>query len=376
MPRRYPEPMDVNRRSFLQRGLLGAAALDSLAAKPGSKAMKNWAWIPTNTRPAPDHWKARFDQLRAAGIQAILPEVYAGNEAHFASSRLPVKEDWLGMLLPLAKAAGLEVHAWIWSMPCMNPAILKAHPDWYNVNAKGESAADKPAYVKYYRFLDPGRPEVREWVQATVKELSSIPELTGVHLDYIRHPDAILPSGLWKKYNIVQDHVFPEYDYGYSDYERAEFKKKYGADPMRKMDAKLDQKWFQFRLDMVTGLVNGYLVPAAHAAGKQITAAVFPGPSLARINVRQDWGRWKLDGFLPMLYHSFYQQGPGWVGKLTAEGVHSVKKPLYSGLFLGNMQDGELAETIRQARQGGASGVSIFAEGGLTPARLAVLKNT
>ncbi|WP_321471767.1 family 10 glycosylhydrolase [uncultured Paludibaculum sp.] len=365
----------MNRRSFIQRSFAAAATLSSIDAKPAKAGVKNWAWIPTNTRPTLDQWKSRFEKLRAAGIQAILPEVYAGREAFFASTHLPVKQDWLGMLLPLAKAAGLEVHAWMWAMPCMIPDMVKAHPDWYNVNAKGESAADKPAYVPYYKFLDPGRPEAREWVQATVKELASIPELTGIHLDYIRHPDAILPSGLWKKYNIVQDHVFPEYDYGYTEYERGEFKKRYGADPMQKMDAKLDGKWFQFRLEMVTGLVNGYLVPAARAGKKQITAAVFPGPSLARLNVRQDWGRWKLDAFLPMLYHSFYQETPQWVGKMTAEGVHAARKPLYSGLFLGGMKDTEFAETITQALRAGAGGVSIFAENGLTDERLQVLKS-
>ena len=35
---------------------------------------------------------------------------------------------------------------------------IKEHPDWYNVNAKGEAAWDKPAYVDYYKFLDPARP--------------------------------------------------------------------------------------------------------------------------------------------------------------------------------------------------------------------------
>ena len=50
----------------------------------------------------------------------------------------------------------------------------------------------------------------------------------------------------------------------------------------------------------VADLVNQYLVPAAHAKNKLITAAVFPGPSLARTMVRQDWGRFELDAFLPM----------------------------------------------------------------------------
>ena len=29
--------------------------------------------------------------------------------------------------------------------------------------------------------------------------------------------------------------------------------------------------------------------------------------------VRQDWGRFQLDAFLPMLYHVFYEAGPEWV---------------------------------------------------------------
>jgi uncharacterized lipoprotein YddW (UPF0748 family) len=356
----------MRRREFL----VTAGAFPALAA--GSQP-KNWVWIPTNTERTGDDWKRRFDVMRASGIQAILPEVYAGREAFFASTRLPVKSDWLGTLLPLAKRAGLEVHAWMWAMPCMIPEILKAHPDWYNVNALGESAAVRPAYVPYYKFLDPGRPEVREFVQGTVKELAVIPGLTGVHLDYIRHPDAILPTTLWKKYNIVQDRVYPPYDYGYTAYERGEFKKKYGADPMKLKPGELEAEWFQFRLDMVTGLVNDYLAPAAHAGGKQVTAAVFPGPSMARRMVRQDWGRWRLDGFLPMLYHSFYNAGPEWVGEQTREGCAAVSKPVYSGLFVSPMDAATLRRTVGIARATGAAGVSLFAEGDMDAARWAAV---
>lgn len=361
--------MNLSRREFV----LASSAVTALAA--GQKP-KNWVWIPTNTHRTPDDWKRRFERMRASGIQAILPEIYAGNEAFFASSRLPVNRDWLGTILPLARSAGLEVHAWMWSMPCTNPQILKAHPDWYNVNALGESAAVKPAYVSYYKFLDPGRPEVREFVRDTVKELASISELTGVHLDFIRHPDAILPTSLWKKYNIVQDRVYPPYDYGYTPYEREQFQKKYGADPMTLKSGQLEAEWFQFRLDMVTGLVNDYLAPAVRAQGKQITAAVFPGPSMARNMVRQDWGRWNLDGFLPMLYHSFYNAGPEWVGEQTREGVAAVHKPVYSGLLVGAMDAGTLQRTVEIARAAGAAGVSLFADSSMDDARWDAMRAT
>ena len=364
----------MNRRNCLK---ILSMALPALAARskgvpiglvntaPSKHPLKNWSWVTANETRSTDDWKRLFHTMREAGIRAILPEIYDGRHAYFPSQRLPVKMDILTKVLPLAMAEGLEVHAWMWSMPCMIEEIMKKHADWYNVNAKGESAVDKPAYVPYYKFLDPGRPEVREWVQGTVKELAAIAELTGVHLDYIRHPDAILPSGLWQQYGIIQDKVYPPYDYGYTEYERHEFKKHYGIDPAQIADPSHHPQWLQYRLDMVTGLVNEYLVPAAHARKKLITAAVFPGPALARQMVRQDWGSWHLDAFLPMLYNNFYEAAPDWVKKQTQEGVDATGKPIYSGLFIHNIDQSAVKLLLENAFAGGASGVALFSADGM-----------
>ena len=373
----------MNRRSFFQQ-LVNLALGSALAqvsetfAMLKQSTMKNWIWAPVNERSL-DQWKRALASARSSGIQALLLEIYDGRHAYFASTRLPVKSDLLSRVLPLARAEQIEVHAWMWSMPCSVPDILAQHPDWYNVNALGDSAATKPAYVEYYKFLDPGRPEVREWVQGIVRELAAVPELTGVHLDYIRHPDAILPKGLWKKYGIVQDRVYPQYDYGYSNYERARFAKQFGADPIRigrneLHDPALEQHWRKFQLDMVVDLVNDYLAPAAHSAGKTITAAVFPGPSLARQMVRQDWQRFQVDAFLPMLYNSFYETGPDWVGEMTAEAVHAVDKPVYSGLFIQDMKPRILIDTAHIARTSGASGISLFSLDSMNSARWEALR--
>ncbi len=359
----------MNKRAFLKSlglGILGVGSsslglgAEKAAAKPARKT-KNWSWITLEPQHSADDWKRAFARMRASGIDAIVPEIYDGRNAYWASQRLPVKTQRLELMLPLARAEGLEVHAWMWCMPCMVDEILKKHPDWYSVNAKGESAADKPAYVDYYRFLDPARPEVREFVQDTVKELAGIAELTGIHLDYIRHPDAILPKGLWSRHGLVQDRVYPAFDYGYSAYSRAEFKKKHGIDPMEIDDPTGHNEWMQYRLDSVTDLVNGYLVPAARAKGKKITAAVFPGPTLAREMVRQDWGRWNLDAFLPMLYNNFYEAGPEWVKQQTREGVTTVEQPVYSGLFVPAVDPQGLQALVEASLAGGAFGVSLFA---------------
>jgi uncharacterized lipoprotein YddW (UPF0748 family) len=327
---------------------------------------------PSVSRSA-DDWKRDFDLMKASGITGIIPEIYNGRQTLFRSTRLPVRAPWLESTIPIATSAGLEVHAWMWSMPCLLDDVIKQHADWYNVNAKGESAVDKPAYVDYYKFLDPARTEVREFVRDTVKELAGIAGLTGIHLDYIRHPDAILPRDLWSKYGIVQDKVYPPFDYGYTEYSRRIFKSRFGVDPIELKDPEANRDWLQYRLDSVVDLVNKYLVPAAKAGGKKISAAVFPGPSLARTMVRQDWGRFQLDAYFPMLYHSFYQEGPEWVGRYTAEAVRTVKSPVHSGMFVSPMTDEEFTRTIEQALSNGAAGVSIFDAGAMNPARWALL---
>jgi len=327
---------------------------------------------PSVSRSA-DDWKRDFDLMKASGITGIIPEVYNGRQTLFRSTRLPVRAPWLESAIPIATSAGLEVHAWMWCMPCLLDDVITQHPDWYNVNAKGESAVDKPAYVDYYKFLDPARTEVREFVRDTVRELAGIPGLTGIHLDYIRHPDAILPRDLWSKYGIVQDKVYPPYDYGYTEYSRRIFKIRFGVDPIELKDPEANRDWLQYRLDSVVDLVNKYLVPAAKAGGKKISAAVFPGPSLARTMVRQDWGRFQLDAYFPMLYHSFYQEGPEWVGRYTAEAVRTVRSPVHSGMFVSPMTDAEFTRTIEQALSNGAAGVSIFDAGAMNPARWALL---
>jgi len=360
----------MTRRELLKSA--AAAAFVPFASTPrqsSSKPSRNYVWMRPSVSRSADDWKRDFELLRAAGIHGIIPEVYNGRQTLFRSTRLPVRGTWLNDTLPLARAAGLEVHAWMWCMPCLLDSVITQHPDWYNVNARGESAVSKPAYVDYYKFLDPARPEVREFVRDTVRELAAIDGLTGVHLDYIRHPDAILPRGLWSKYGITQERVHPPYDYGYTDYSRRLFKEKHGVDPITLADPETSREWLQYRLDSVVDLVKDYLAPAARAGGKKISAAVFPGPSLARTMVRQDWGRFGLDAYYPMLYSSFYEAGPEFVKKYTEEGRSTVAAPVYSGLYVAPFSDAQLAESIETAIGAGAAGVSIFDAGAMNTAR-------
>lgn len=309
--------------------------------KTAPREVKNWVWtgVPKD-RPAAD-WQKWFRLLKECGISAVLFEGY--------------DED----IYRMCKEAGLEAHYWKWTMN--RGELLDKHPDWYAVNRKGESCYDKPAYVDYYRFLCPNHPGVAEYLaEDYVKEVHK-PYVDGVHLDYVRMPDVILPVSLWKNYGIEQKEELPEYDFCYCDTCRALFKSLTGKDPLELKYPMENQSWINFRLDAITRVVDA-ITKAVKADHKFISAAVFPGPSMARRMVRQDWGNWSLDAYFPMIYNKFYYEGPEWIGRSVKESVTTVngRAKVYAGLMFGDIKD-DFEKALDEAFGNGASGVSFFA---------------
>jgi uncharacterized lipoprotein YddW (UPF0748 family) len=236
------------------------------------------------------------------------------------------------------------------------------HPEWYSKNRNGESCADKPPYVKYYRWLCPSRPEVQQYLEQQVTDIVSKDYVDGIHLDYVRYCDVVLPVNLWAKYGIVQTSELPQYDYCYCDVCRAGFKDKYGMELSDIEYPEASLSWRLYRYNNISRVVNS-LSDIARQNKKQITAAVFPTPEIARRNVRQDWTNWRLDGVCPMIYHGFYKEKVSWIGNAVAEGVHFLagEFPLYAGLYLSDFKSGdELRQGIQVAFQNGAAGVSLF----------------
>ncbi len=308
--------------------------------KISQRTVKNWAWVRINKNKSVEDYRKYFGVMKECGIAGVMFESYDE----------PVYE--------ACKEAGLEAHYWKWTMN--RGEVLKTHPEWFAVNRKGESSFDKPAYVNYYRFLCPNHEGVAEYLAADYVRISRLPYVDGVHLDYVRFPDVILPVGLWKNYNIEQTSEHPEYDYCYCDVCRKMFKQKTGVDPMELKFPMQSQSWINFRLDAISRVVDK-ITKAVKADGGNISAAVFPGPSMAKSMVRQDWGNWHLDAYFPMIYNGFYFEGPEWIGRSVKESVQTVngKAKIYAGLFMPDIK-ANFEEAIDAAFENGASGVSLF----------------
>ena len=295
--------------------------------------------------------------MRQAGISVVLAEAFNGSQAFYESAHLPKQADVLGRLLPLAQAAGLEVHAWIWSMPCNVPAIVQGTPEWFVVNKNGESTAQRPVYLPEYRFLCPTRPEVRAFIKRRIEELAQYP-IAGMHLDYLQFPHVILPEGLQAQYGVTQAEELAEYDFCYCEACRAKFKSQTDIDPLNFNQPSASDAWRQFRYAQLTELVNQDLIPAIRASGKLASAGVLPDWE----NARQDWAKWQLDAALPLLYHALYNEDISWIGFQTQESVQRLQNqiPCYSGLLVSHLSPPDLTGAVRMALESGAGGVSLF----------------
>lgn len=303
---------------------------------------KFWVWSQAYHAWPVAKWQKTLQHLADAGITGLLLH---GDTADVHRVAL------------MAACFGIQTHVWYVSMN-----NVQSPPGWLSVNELGQSLSGHKAYVNYYKFMCPALPEVRRHLQSKIDELKSIRGISGIHLDYIRYVDVILPKKLQPKYGLKQKNIMPAFDYGYHPYMRKIFKNKYGVDPLDLTDPLHDVRWFDFRLKVLDTTVV-QIRNQIEKAGLMASAAVFPTPDMSRRMVRQDWDQWHLNYYFPMAYHNFYGRKFAWLKKISAVDKKAVGKnsKVFTGLFLPALKKGNrLTRAMKAAMNGGADGVAFF----------------
>lgn len=322
-------------------------------------------WMGAKKEASDDYYQTTFSKLYNAGISDVL--INTGGD--------PILLD---RIVPIAKANLLNVHAWMFTLNRPGDSIALGHPDWYAVNRKGESCYSSRPYVDYYQWLCPSKPEAVNHILKIITELASIPNLSSVHLDYIRFVDIFLPVGLLPKYDLKQNNELPQYDYCYCTTCRRKFKAQHNRDPLKLTHPELDVEWKQFRLNAVKNVVD-QAYALAHKKNKKLTAAVFPYPTMATNMVRQQWDKWDIDHVYPMIYHNFYNENLEWIKFATIQGLNDLKHKetsLSSGVYLPSITPSEIDKTIRMVYDSGAAGISFFDLNSLSDSHLQAIKST
>lgn len=142
-----------------------------------------------------------FDNIKSKNLNTVYFQVSSNGTVLFKSSFYPFSPyitgevdgkasyDPLQFAVELAHKRGLEIHAWVNVVRCFNGTesnvlnnpnhISKRKPEWVIEDVReGQKSF----------WLDPGLPEVREYISDMISEMVRNYDIDGVHLDYIRYP--------------------------------------------------------------------------------------------------------------------------------------------------------------------------------------------
>jgi uncharacterized lipoprotein YddW (UPF0748 family) len=267
-----------------------------------------------------------LEDAEALGVTDLFVQVYRGGRAWFRTT-LADGTPWTGLvreggsdalaeLIARAHARGLRVHAWVNVLNLASnpqaPIVLALGREAVIVDQKGRSLLDYPEYEvpppdrEWLRmgtpalWLDPAHSGVAERLAATFAELArGYPGLDGLHLDYVRYPDA-LPFSPGTQFGVGLG-------FGFGEVARARFQAETGLVAPFGSSLLNAERFDGWRREKLGALVAG-IASAARAArpGLRVSAAVVAERERAYRVDLQDWLGWldagTLDFAVPMLY--------------------------------------------------------------------------
>ncbi len=299
-----------------------------------------------------------FFQVRAKGT-VYYPskfEPWAYELTSFHPSDTGVDPGWnpLAVAIESARSVGVRVHAYINVLPGWHGSeappsevgqLWTKNPDWFMVDKLG----NKMDSTRWYSFLNPANPAVKEHLSNLVRELAQS-GVDGVHLDYIRYPDD------FREFVGDVDDASERKarcDFSYDSVSL----KKFGRDPSSNY-----RSWSKFRRDAVSDLVKD-LSRSAREANPLI---YFSASTIARPDKRpetyQDGSLWARKGWvdwvIPMMYGSKdFQETVSWNRRQV--GYRCSAERLVAGIYMKH-EIPMILEQLRIIRSFGIRGVSIF----------------
>ncbi|MCB5261488.1 MAG: family 10 glycosylhydrolase [Candidatus Cloacimonetes bacterium] len=264
--------------------------------------------------------------------------------------------DPLAYAIEQARAHQIKVQAWVIVFNAtpldtklvQNNYIYRNHPEWITYNQRLEKMRTTKQFGYY---IDPGIPEVQDYLLDVFSDIvSGYPLLDGLHLDYVRYPDAT-----WGFHPISK----------------------------RRFDTEGEGlSWNQWRTLQVTEFVT-----KCHDRIKSInpqimlSAAVIADIYDARINYAQDWYSWLEQGLIDRAYPMAYQQKfDTFVNHLTQMSQQSDPDAIVVGIRAWDPQGrslmntenhhyciNDVAKRIEAIRELGFAGIALFSYEGLKP---------
>ena len=354
-------------------------------------------WVLRASLTSPESIASVVRRARASGFNTLFVQVRGRGEAYYRSAIDPRASDLAGraaafdplaQVIDAAHGAGLRVHAWVnvglvasaANLPDDRTHVIYRHPDWLMVPraiARDLATVDghSPAYAgkisRWIRaendrieglFLSPIVPDAAVYTEAIVSELASRYPIDGVHLDYVRFPNAEFDYSRFAiaEFRAEIGKTLPRAD-------RAALDTRAAVDPLAYPDA-LQAEWAQFRRARLTSLAMRLRNAVKRARpDAMVTAAVAPDVDEAFGERLQDWRTWIetgiLDAVCPMAYTTDVST---FVQQVVAARAIAGERGLWAGIGAWRLSPEQTVRHIALARKAGAAGLILFSYDSLT----------
>jgi uncharacterized lipoprotein YddW (UPF0748 family) len=284
---------------------------------------------------------------RANNLNAIFPEVRKIGDAYYISSTEPFASNIeAGYTDPLADIIAkahdtsggkqyIEVHAWIvpyrvWKDTEGTPPanhVLSEHPEWRGQTNTGSTSDGS-------QYLDPGVPEVTDYLIDVVTEIVENYDVDGIHFDYFRYPGTAWgynPTAIARFNALYGKSGQPSTsDPDFNDFRR---------DQIRQMGRKMYASLKAIRWDVRMSAATISWLPSPPSGNFQLTRPYY--------DVFQDWPSFMEEGLLDMNVLMNYMREHntaqaagfrGWTDCLasTKAGRHAVNGP---GVYMNSIHN-------------------------------------
>lgn len=309
-------------------------------------------WNHSGVGAYPGDWERSAEELAAAGVNIILPNMAWAGVAHYRSATLPKSEtfrrygDQLTQCLSAARKHGLEVHVWkiTWN--------LEGAPKDFVEKMRQAGRTQVSSTGKALNWLCPSHPENVALELESMLEIVTNYKVDGIHLDYIRYPGshACYCEGCRERFVLstrLQIDKWPA-----------------AVLPNSGVHGSAYTEWRTQQITRLVRLLHKRLKEVD--ADLKLSAAVFGSYPSCVTSIGQDWISWAKAGYIDFVCPMNYTENINYFKELLVNQRALMPKEvsIYPGIGAtatnSLLTADAVVEQIYHARDLGASGWTIF----------------
>ena len=293
-----------------------------------------------------DCWDEAMRRLAEANFNAVVPNMWWGGVAHYASDLLPrsrtfeERGDQIAQAVESGRRYGIEVHPWK-----VNYNLGRAPEDFVQ-KMRDQGRLQYSSSGEELAWLCPSHPDNQQLEIDTMVEVARNYDVDGIHFDYIRYPheDACYCDGCRQRFT-------------------ADWGRPVENWPRDCRRGPLRQAYRDWRCEQINRVVRETATQVRQIKPHvKISAAVFNNYPATKNSIGQDWLLWCREGWLDFVCPMNYTTSDSGFESMTAaqQGDLQGRVPLITGIGHWRMTDEQALGQVEIARRQGADGFILF----------------